>query len=447
MNRSTLVILCALFGMVAGCQQKTAQPPAAEPLTVPVAHPLPRKVTDFVDFTGQTNAVESVSLRPQVTGILKETLFKEGTEVKKGDLLFVIDPSQYQALVDQAHSQVVINEAALKQAEKQLEIDTTLMGKLAVSDLTVVKDRAAVDEAKARIQVSKATLEANQLNLTWTKVMSPLSGRISRYYYTPGNTAIANQTMLTTIVSMDPMYAYFDVDQRTRDRYLRAVNEENSKSLAESSDGGNVAKTSSRQVEMGLDGEVGYPWKGTINFIDNQINPATGTVAMRGVFQNKRWGVDEGLAGLAGGPARFAFDFPQAEGGSWQLVPGAFVRIRLLIGEPKERLLVIDRAIGSDQGLKFVYVVDDKNTIQYRKVVTGALQKDGLRVIEPYDEKENTGLKADDWVVVGSLPQLRPKTVIKPEPEPMPSSAGSTAPTVARERPQPPPPGEKQKKK
>jgi multidrug efflux system membrane fusion protein len=255
--------------------------------------------------------------------------------------------------------------------------------------------------------------------------------------------------MLTTIVSMDPMYAYFDVDQRTRDRYLRAVNEGNSNSLMEKSetDGDKVAKTSWRQVEMGLDGEVGFPWKGAINFIDNQINPATGTVAMRGVFQNKRWGIDEGLAGLAGGPGRFAFDIPQAEGGSWQLVPGAFVRIRLLIGEPKERLLVIDRAIGSDQGLKFVYVVDDKNTVQYRRVVTGALQKDGLRVIEPYDEKENTGLKPEDLVVVGSLPQLRPKTVIKPEQEPMPSSAVNEAPTVARERPQPPPPGEQKKKK
>jgi multidrug efflux system membrane fusion protein len=196
---------------------------------------------------------------------------------------------------------------------------------------------------------------------------------------------------------------------------------------------------------MGLEGEVGFPWKGNINFIDNQINPSTGTVTMRGGFPNKRWGVDDGLAGAAGSTSRFAFDFPSTEGGSWLMVPGMFVRIRLLIGEPKQRLLVIDRAIGSDQGLKFVYVVDDKNTVQYRRVVTGALQKDGLRVIEPYDDKEGTGLKADDWVIVGSLPQLRPKTVIKPDQEPMPSNAGNEAPTVTRNRPQPPPPGEKKK--
>jgi RND family efflux transporter MFP subunit len=416
---------------------------------VPVAHPLKRKVTDFVDFTGQTNAVQSVSLRPQVTGTLERMPFKEGTEVRMGDVLFEIDPRPYQALVDQAQSQVVINEAALKQAETQLDIDSSLGSSLAVSKLQIVKDRAAVDEAKARLQLTNATLKANQLNLDWTKVLSPITGRISRYYYTKGNMAIANQTMLTTIVSMDPMYAYFDVDQRTRDRYLRAVNEENSKSRPESSNanGESGAKGVERQVLMGLDGEVGFPWKGAINFIDNQINPATGTVAMRGVFQNKRLGIDEGLAGAAGGTSRFVFDFPQAEGGSWQLVPGSFVRIRLLIGEPKERLLVIDRAIGSDQGLKFVYVVDENNTVQYRRVVTGALQKDGLRVIEPFDEKENTGVKESDLVVVGSLPQLRPKMVIKPDQQPMPSSAVNEAPIVARDRPQPPPPGEQKKKK
>jgi multidrug efflux system membrane fusion protein len=243
------------------------------------------------------------------------------------------------------------------------------------------QDRAAVGEAEAQVAAYQASLEVYKLNLDFTKVTSPIDGQISRYYLTRGNLVVQDQTLLTTVVSTDPMYAYFDVDESTLLRIRRAVSE------------GRIAVPQQGQVpvQMGLQSEEGFPHQGTINFVNNQVNPTTGSISFRGVFSN-----------------------PRPSTGFRLLSPGMFVRVRLPIGQPHPALLVVDSAVVADQGLKYVYVIDEHNTVQYRRVSTGPLESDGLRVI-------SEGLKTGDWVVVGALQQVRPRMQIQMEKIPMPS--------------------------
>lgn len=409
MHRSCLVVLLtgSFVAATNGCQRPVTQVPSAEPPVVPVSKPVERAVTDYVDYTGRTDAVESVGIRARVTGYIERIPFKEGTEVKKGDVLFEIDPRPYKAQLDQAQSQVELNQASHKLAQVTYERDVPLATQAAVTQQQLDQDKAAVDEALARIKAAQAAVEVYKLNLEFTNVTSPINGMVSRYYYTPGNLVIQDQTLLTTVVSLDPMYAYFDMDEPTLLRVKRAINEGRIKLPRESSD---------IPILMGLQGEEGYPHQGSFNFINNVINPSTGTIAVRGVFPN-----------------------PRPEHGARLLVPGMFVRIRLPIGQPHTARLVIDRAVGSDQGLKFVYVVNREHTIEYRRVTTGPLQDDGLRVIED-------GVRPDDWVVTGGLQQVRPHMQVSPEEMPMPTLANveGHAPSPTNTRVQPPPPGANQ---
>src|SRR5262249_53583682 len=222
--------LCLLAAvLISGCGPDAAAAAAggaAAPPPVPVSHPIRRAVTDFVDFTGRTDAVEPISVRARVTGYLTKILFKEGGEVKKGDLLFEIDPRPYQAQLDQAVSQVELNEASLKLAKTTFERDRSIAQSVAggVSRQQLDQDAAAVDEAAARVKAARASTEVYKLNLEFTRVVSPIDGMVSRYYYTPGNLVIQDQTLLTTVVSVDPIYAYFDMDEPTLLRIRMAIN-------------------------------------------------------------------------------------------------------------------------------------------------------------------------------------------------------------------------------
>ncbi len=275
-----------------------------------------------------------------------------------------------------------------------------------------------MDEAAARIKAAQATLDAYKLNLEFTRVTSPIDGQISRYYYTIGNLINQDQTLLTTIVSQDPMYVYFDMDERTLLRVRNAINrglikpKEQTKVIHVLGMSIPIHTGPKIPVLMGLEGEDGFPHPGSIDFVNNVVNPSTGTIGVRGVFAN-----------------------PLPPNGRRLMSPGMFVRIRLPLGQPHSALLVIDQAIGSDQGLKFVYVVDSENKVQYRQIKTGALQDDGLRVIEE-------GLAETDRVVISGLQQVRPRMVIEPEETAMPTfNPTGQAPGMIR-KPQPPPPGE-----
>jgi multidrug efflux system membrane fusion protein len=426
LRRSLLGAACCLLAVAAGCQPKPAAgKAAAEMPAVPVSYPVPRDVTDFVDFTGRTDSVYAVDVRARVTGYLIKRHFKDGEQVKKGKLLFEIDPGPYQAQLDQALSQVKLNEASLTLARSTYERDRAIARGQpgAVSTQQLNEDQAAVDEAMARLKAAESSTEVYKLNLGFTKIKSPIDGLISRAYMTEGNLVIQDQTLLTTIVSLDPMYVYFDLDEPTLNRLRKEVNNGRLKRLQDGS----------MPVLMGLQGEQGYPHDGTINFVNNQLNPTTGSITMRGVFPNpnpllppyrlaQTLGA-EGLASLNVGAPAFLQPVV-ATGVSWLaptplpageqlLSPGMFVRIRLPIGKPYPALLVIDRAVGSDQGLKYVYVLDAHNKVQQRPVTTGALQADGLRVI-------TKGLKKDDLVVVGGLPQIRPRLEVRPDRTTMP---------------------------
>jgi multidrug efflux system membrane fusion protein len=397
-------ICCVAAAATVGCQPNaSARKAATETPAVPVSYPVQRLVTDHVDFTGRTDSVYSVDVRARVSGYLKHRYFKDGADVKRGDELFEIDPGPYQAQLDQALSQIKLNEASLKLARTTYERDKTIARSQpgAISRQQLDEDQAAVEEATARVEAAKASTTVYKLNLGFTKITAPIDGQISRTYLTEGNLVIQDQTLLTTIVSLDPMYVYFDLDEPTLIRIRLAINEGKLKPL----------RDGSMPVSMGLQGETGHPHKGTINFVNNQVNPTTGSITMRGVFPN-----------------------PKPSGGEQLLSPGMFVRIRLPIGEPYPALLVIDRAIGSDQGLKYVYVLDTENKVQQRRITTGALQPDGLRVI-------TEGLKPDDWVVVGGLPQIRARMEVRPDRTTMPTlSAGSSKANTA-----PPPAPTKQK--
>ncbi|AMV27066.1 Toluene efflux pump periplasmic linker protein TtgA precursor [Gemmata sp. SH-PL17] len=381
-----------LIAFTAGCRQKPAQQAGPTQPVVPVSHPVQREVTEFVEYTGRTDAVQAVGIRARVTGYLVRSPFKEGdivrgpstifgARLREGDLLFEIDPRPYKAQLEQAQSQVKLGEAQLKLAEANYARAKDTFDKGAGSKQDLDTAKATVDEANARIEAAKSSVKLYDLNLSFTQVRAPISGQVSRYYYTLGNLINQDSTLLTTVVSVDPMYAYFDLDERTLLRVRTAINQ------------GKIqvpAQRTELPVAMGLEGETGFPHQGTIDFVNNVVNPSTGTIAVRGIFPN-----------------------PKPEKGSRLLSPGMFVRIRVPIGQPRPALLVVDRALGSDQGQKYAYVVNEERKIEYRRVKAGALQDDGLRVIEE-------GLKPTDWVVVGALQQLKPKMEIDPEQTAMP---------------------------
>jgi multidrug efflux system membrane fusion protein len=407
-DRAVVVLRFCLLALVglAGCARNAVQVAPAEPPAVPVSRPVVRAITDHVDFTGRTDAVESVNVVPRVTGYLVRTTFKPGSVVKAGDELFEIDARPYKAQLDQAEGQVKLYQAQLQLAKTTLARDQEISKTPgAVSAQQLDQDRAAVDEADARVKAYQASTEVYKLNLSFTKVTSPIDGQVSRFYLTTGNLVNQDQTLLTTVVSLDPMYAYFDMDEPTLLRARRAVNE------------GRILLPENGVVPvfMGLQGEDGYPHRGEVDFVNNQVNSTTGSIAVRGLFPN-----------------------PKPETGTRLLSPGMFVRIRLPLGEPHQALLVIDRAIMSDQGQKKVYIVDAENRAQEARVTTGTLQEDGMREI-------TTGLKATDRVIVGGLQQVRPRDLVRPEqfprtapPDNTPSPPGK-APTTNPPPKAPPP--------
>jgi RND family efflux transporter MFP subunit len=361
-----------------GCARAPSEAPAAVPVTV--SYPVERYVTDYADFTGRTAAVDSVEVRAHVWGYLDKVNFKEGALVRKGDVLFEIDPRTYQAQFDQARGQLNVNQAQLQLARANLKRGEELAPGGGISKEDLDQRHAAVEEAEARIQVARANLETARLNLDWTKVTAPVNGRVSRYVVTVGNLVQAGDqgggTLLTTLVSVDPMYAYFDVDERTVLRVRQLVREGKARS----------ARESEWPVSLGLATEEGFPHRGTINFVDNQVNPRTGTLRVRGVFPNR----DEALS------------------------PGFFARVRVPIGQAHKALLVSDRAIDTDQGQKVLYVVNPKNEVVSRPVRLGALH-DGLREI-------TDGVKPGERVIVNGLQQVRPGVTVEPKLVDMPNS-------------------------
>ncbi len=380
----------ALCALAVGCTPQPSTVPATAPAVVVVSYPLERNVTDYADFTGRSEAVKSVEIRARVDGYLISMPFKEGADVKAGDLLFEIDPRPYQATYDQAVAQLALAEARMKQANADFARANSLAKTPgAISQQDIDRYAALRGEAAAQEQAARASAESARLNLEFTKVTSPIDGTVSRYYVTEGNLvqsgAMGGGTLLTKVVSINPMYVTFNVDEQTMLHARELIREGKAKS----------ARDAEIPVWLGLSNEDGFPHQGIINFVDNQVDPRTGTLLVRGVFPNEQ---------------RI-------------LSPGLMARVRVPIGESHPALLVSDRAVESDQGQKILYVVNDKNEVISRPVKLGDLH-DGLRVVA-------SGLKAGERVVVNGLQRVRPGVVVEPKLAEMPVSAANGEQAVA----------------
>ncbi len=367
-------IVSVLGVALSGCQENAVGLPQLPPAVVTVAKPVVQPVTDYFETTGQSAAVEEVEIRSRVTGYLQRVAFQDGAEVKKGDLLFEIDPRQFQANLDRETAEVAVREATLKFREAELARNRSLLEKQAISRTDFDQSFAAESEARATLGSSKAAKERARLDLEYTKVLSPIHGRISRTKLTAGNLVSADTTPLATVVSISPVYVYFSMDERTLLLCQKAIQDAGYSSRPEH------VKDWKIPVLIGLANESGYPRRGTLDYVDNKLDPGTGTIRFRAVFDN----ADRNLGA------------------------GLFVRVQLPFGDPHPGTLVAERALGTDQGQKFVYVVNAQNEVEYRPVKLGTL-KDGLREILD-------GVKPDELVIVNGLQRVRPGVKVDPKP-------------------------------
>jgi RND family efflux transporter MFP subunit len=358
-----------------GCARAPSALPPAPPVSVTVSHPVERYVTDYADFTARIAAVDSVEVRAHVWGYLQKVNFREGDLVEKGRVLFELDPRPYQALLNQAKAKVTQDKAQLAFDEAEYQRNLQLYQRTAVTRSQLDKAAATRDIDLANIEADNAAVATNALNLEYTKITAPVSGRVSRYDVTVGNLILSGDqggsggTLLTMIVSVDPMYAYFDVDELTVQRARQLVRAGKLKSHDEAT----------LSVSLGLAAEEGFPRAGTVNFVDNQVNPKMGTLRTRGVF-------------------------PNSDGA---LTPGFFARVRIPVSPPHQAMLVSERALDSDQGQKVVYVVDKDDKVVSRAVRLGAMH-DGLREV-------TDGLKPFERVIVNGLQQVRPGATVEPK--------------------------------
>jgi RND family efflux transporter MFP subunit len=369
-----------------GCEQHKPAAAAKGPPEVFVSAPVSKEITDYEEFSGRLEANQSIVIRARVTGYLLKVHFKEGGLVKKGDLLFEIDPPLYEATLARDQGNLKKAEAQLHQATVDWMRIKQMRRGIDISQEEFNKFESAHLLAEAEIKVAKANLKIAQVNMDYTKVCAPISGRISKTAIDPGNLVKADDTVLTSIGDSDPIEAYFDVDERTVVRIVHLMHE------------GVIPKeVSGVPVEMGLADEESRPHKGVIDFTDNYVDSSTGTLRVRGVFPN---------------PHEL-------------LVPGMFARVRLPIGKPQQVILIAEKALVTDQGQKFVYVVKDENEIEhegkveYRAVKIGRLHE-GLRVVKE-------GLNPNEKVVVSGLQRVRPDIKVKFKDVAMPISVAQGA--------------------
>ena len=360
-----LTVALAGLGLLHGCGKPQAQTAPPPPPAVGVAPALEREVMLSDEFPGRIEAVESVQVRARVSGYIQSVNFKPGAPVRKGDLLFVIDPRPFQAEVARAEAALTNTRAQRDLARTELKRSELLLAEQATSRREYDDAVAKVRSLEAQLKALDAQVDIARLNLAYTRVTSPIDGRVGKAEITVGNLVQGEgpgSPTLTTVVSTDPVYASFEADEAAYLKYIAAARKGVS-------------------VAVGLADEEGFPHQGRLEFVDNRVDPQTGTVRMRAILQNRH--------------GRFA--------------PGLFARVRVADGSaPRKAGLVSDRAIGTDQSKRFVLVVNRDNKAEYREVRLGR-QVDGLRVVED-------GLAAGERIVVNGLQRVRPGAPISPQP-------------------------------
>jgi gold/copper resistance efflux system membrane fusion protein len=345
--------------ILAGCEDTQQSASEPKPPSVPVAEVIVRPVAPFVEFTGSLSAIKQVELRPRVAGYIQEVSVPEGRLVEKGSRLFLIDPRPFKAALDAAMARLRESEASLMLAQAEFLRAEQLFAKKVVAQDRLDRAIASRNIGRAQVAAAKAAVDVAQLELSFTRVTSPISGRVGRTLITEGNYVTNGVTPLTTIVSVDPLYVYFDVDERT---YLRSLDQ---------------GRTSTLKVGVALLTDQGYLRSSRLDFLSNVADRGTGTVRARALVDNP----------------------------DGQLKPGLFARVRLETGDAQTRVLISDQSVGTDQGSRYVLVVDENDKTQYRPVDLGPMV-DGLRVI-------TQGLQAGERIVVKGL--VRPDMQITPE--------------------------------
>jgi RND family efflux transporter MFP subunit len=378
-----------------GCAGTSGEAPKKGPPTVTVSYPLKREVTDYQDYTGRTASVDSVQVQARVTGYLTKIHFREGAEVEEETVLYEIDPAPYKAAHEAAKAQVDQNVAALELArQNNARARVLAKGKNpGISKAEVDQNESLEKQAVANLHYARANLVTADLNLGWTKVTAPVAGRVGRLLVTRGNLIVANQTTLATLVRQDPMWVYFDMDEPT---WLQ---------IGELARQGKFGPATPEQppkivFRLQLANEKGFPHEAILDFVNNQLNQATATLLMRAVFPNPK---------PVNGPRVFA--------------PNNFVRARVPTSPPYQALLVNAEAVGTDQDLKYVYIVDNDNKVVRHAVKLGSLQ-DGFQVIAE-------GIDPGERVIVSGLQRVQQGSIVEPKLVPMPAPRRDATPPAA----------------
>lgn len=363
--------------VIAACSQPEAAPPTATQAgpTVDVATVVQQRITEWDEFTGRLQAPQTVALVPRVSGYLTQVLYQEGQLVQQGDLLFQIDDRAFVAEVKRLSAELTAAKSQLQLAKNDLQRAEQLRKQNAIAEELLDARRARLEQSAAQVAAVSAALDKAQLDLTHSKVTAPISGRVSNALITSGNFVHAGQSQLTSIVSTDKIYAYFDADEQS---YLKYV--------AQAATGERADSRAAIPVQMALASDNNYRFSGKLDFLDNSMNPQTGTIRARAVFDNK-----DNL-----------------------LIPGLFAKIKLMGSASYNGILIDDKAIGTDLNNKFVLVVDDKQQLQYRAVTLGE-KVGGLRIIKQ-------GLTGNESIVVNGLQRVRPTMQITPNPVAMTSA-------------------------
>ena len=366
-SRFVLPVIAAAALAITGCSRSSAQASAPPPPEVDAAQVVVKPVRQWDEFSGRIAATDAVDVRARVSGYIDRIAFKEGNEVKAGDLLFVIDPRPYRAAYDSAVAQLAGARAAEQLAQEQEKRAQDLIAAKAISREEFDTRRAGSTQSNADVRAAEAAVATAKLNLDFTEVRSPIAGRVSRAMLTLGNLAQADQSVLTSVVSQDPVYVYFQPDEQTFLRYAELARK------------GERAK-SANPVRVGLATDKDYPYTGTMNFINNQVDPATGTINLRAVVPN---------------PDRI-------------FTPGLYARVQLEGSADLTAILIDDKAVMTDQDHKYVYVVGPENKAVRKDVTLGGFA-DELRIVR-------SGLDANDKVIVAGLQKVfAPNTSVKPK--------------------------------
>jgi RND family efflux transporter MFP subunit len=365
---SVVALPLIAFGLAACARNEAAETPPAPP-QVQASKVISKSISEFDEFTGRFEAVERVEVRPRVSGYVTATRFEQGHEVKKGDILYVIDSRPYQATYKHAQAELARARTQLALAESEHVRAGKLVAERAISQEEFDARTSGNEQAAANLEAAKAALESAALDLSFTEVRAPISGLVGRAEITAGNLVAAGTTLLTTVVSVDPIYVSFDGDEQV---YLKYVG------MALRGERGSSRDTPN-PVWAGLADEQGHPHEGHMVFLDNELDPNTGTIHARGLFKNA--------------DRRFT--------------PGMFARVKLIGSGQYDALLINDSAVGTDQSVKFVLKVGADNKVEYAPVKLGPLV-DGLRVVRE-------GLKANDVILVKGLQQVRPGMPVSPQ--------------------------------